>query len=68
MAEWHSPTIAFEKETAGKLLFDPYVHQPFDIMIANKQLSGNIEQDDTLRMRVLWDNKFSKSTQANWPQ
>lgn len=60
--------IAFEKETAGKLLFDQYVNQPFDIMISNKKISGDIEQDDTLRMRVLWDNKFTKSTQAKWPE
>ncbi|GAB6157205.1 hypothetical protein JCM39194_04050 [Desulfotomaculum varum] len=60
--------IAFHKEAAGKLLFDEYVKNPFDIMISNKKISGDIEQDDSLRMHVLWDVKFSKSPQAAWPE
>ncbi len=60
--------IAFGKEEAGKLLFDSYVKSNFDVMISSKKLSGDIEQDDSLRMRVLWDVKFTKAPQAAWPE
>ncbi|MCL5290396.1 MAG: hypothetical protein ACOY35_11860 [Bacillota bacterium] len=60
--------IAFRKEEAGKLLFDNYVKIPFDIMISNKKLSGDVEEDEELRMHVIWDAKFSKSPQAAWPE
>ncbi|AEF93780.1 hypothetical protein Desca_0901 [Desulfotomaculum nigrificans CO-1-SRB] len=60
--------IAFKKDEGGKMLFDNYVKIPFDVMVSNKKMSGNIEQDDTLRMRVLWDVKFSKAKNANWPE
>ncbi|AEG60862.1 hypothetical protein [Desulforamulus ruminis] len=60
--------IAFSKEEAGKLLFDSYVNSVFDVMVSNKKLSGNIEKDDTLKMRVFWEVKFTKSPQASWPE
>jgi len=60
--------IAFRKEDAGKMLFDDYVKKDFDVMISNKKIAGNLEKDPTLRMRVLWDVKFSKSPQASWPE
>ncbi|GAB6181490.1 hypothetical protein JCM14036_28090 [Desulfotomaculum defluvii] len=60
--------IAFRKEDAGKLLFDEYVNNSFDIMISNKKFTGEIGEDDTLKFHVIWDAKFSKSPQASWPE
>ena len=60
--------IAFRKEDAGKLLFDNYVKIPFDIMIANKKITGEVGQEDDFKFHVIWDAKFSKSPQAAWPE
>lgn len=60
--------IAFKKEDAGKLLFDEYVQNKFDIMISNKKVTGDIEQDEELKFHVIWDAKFIKANNANWPE
>ncbi len=60
--------IAFRKEDAGKLLFDNYVKVPFDIMISNKKITGEVDQENDIKFHVIWDAKFNKSPQAAWPE